>query len=67
MAEVTYPEVTVQLTGGSGNVFAVIGSVQKALTREVSKEVGDNFARDAMSQDSYDAVLNLAMSTVNVE
>lgn len=67
LPDVKYPNVTVQLTGRDGNVFGIIGAVQKALTREVSKEVGDQFARDAMDQDSYDDVLGLAMATVNVE
>jgi hypothetical protein len=61
-----YPDIAVTLAGTDGNVFGIIGRVQVALRREVSREVGDAFAREAMGQDSYDAVLRLAMATVTV-
>jgi hypothetical protein len=64
---VTYPDVTVQLTGQDGNVFNIIGQVAKALRRQVSREAADAFTKEAFQSDSYDAVLQLAMRTVEVE
>jgi hypothetical protein len=64
--DITYPDVTVQLTGEDGNAFAIIGRVAKALRREVSPEAASQFSAEAMNQPSYDALLRLAMSTVNV-
>lgn len=66
MADVTYPNVHVQLTGKDGNVFAVISAVKEALRREISSEAANQFVHDAMDQGSYREVLTLAMRTVNV-
>jgi hypothetical protein len=65
--EATFPDVTVQLTGEDGNVFAVIGAVQRALRRSGYREEASAFAREAMAQSSYDEVLQLVMRTVEVE
>lgn len=66
MIEPTYPDVHVQLTGEDGNVFVIIGAVSKALRREVSPEVANQWSHAAMNCDSYDAVIRLAMATVDV-
>lgn len=66
-AEVRYPDVTVKLTGGDGNVFAIIGAVTAAVKRAHGPEASQEWSRAAMSQPSYDDVLRLATSTVNVE
>lgn len=61
-----YPHVTVRLTGTDGNVFAVIGTVKRALQRaKVDRVQIDNFTNEAMSGD-YDNVLRTAMKWVNV-
>lgn len=61
-----HPDITVQLTGGSSNAFAVIGSVQRALRRaRVPKEEIDKFLQEATSGD-YDNVLATAMRWVDV-
>jgi hypothetical protein len=63
-----YPEITAQLSGEDGNVFAVIGRVAAALKKGgVAKEEVDRFREAAMSSDSYDAVLRLCMEWVEVE
>jgi hypothetical protein len=56
--------VTVKLIGRDGNVFAIIGAVQKAIRREHGAEAADQFATEAMSQASYDDVLLLVQRTV---
>jgi hypothetical protein len=63
----TYPNVTVHLsTGQDGNVFAVIGTVRRALDREVGTNAAVQFVTDAFACGSYDEVLRLVMSTVDV-
>lgn len=61
----THPHVTVQLTGEDGNVFAIIGRVTREMKKHGLREEADAFAREAMSQSSYDDVLALCMDTVD--
>ncbi|HEY7224658.1 MAG TPA: hypothetical protein VH561_13865 [Micromonosporaceae bacterium] len=61
-----YPHVRVELAGEDGNVFTVIGRVAAALRSAVGREAAAEFSAAASSCDSYDAVLRLAMSTVDV-
>lgn len=64
---VQYPNVTVQLSSGvNGNALAVVAAVGRALQREVSREAADEYRRAALNSESYDALLNHAMVTVNV-
>lgn len=65
--EPKYPNITVQLSGGSGNAFAVLGAVSKALKRGgVDKSGIDAFYAEATSGD-YDNLLQTAMRWVDVE
>lgn len=65
--EVRYPDVTVELVGGDGNAFAVMGAVQRALRKAgVSQEEQDAFLKEAMSGD-YDNLLQTCMRWVEVE
>jgi hypothetical protein len=66
MSDVKYPDVHVQLTGRDGNAFAVIGAVSAALKRAGHRDAAEAFANDAMDSSSYDALLALAMRTVEV-
>jgi hypothetical protein len=66
MSEVKYPEVEVQLTGTDGNAFAIIGNVSRALKRAGLRDAAAAFSAEAMQCDSYDALLVLAMQTVEV-
>lgn len=66
MTSPKYPDTSVQLTGGSGNAFAVIGAVSKALGRDVGPEASKEFCDLAFASESYDALLRLAMETVDV-
>lgn len=62
-----YPHITVNLSGGDGNAFSIIGSVLSALRRYgVSAEERDAFTAEARSGD-YDNVIQTAMRWVNVE
>jgi len=61
-----FPDVHVQLTGGDGNAFAIIGAVSMALKRANHKEAAKEFSEAALKQPSYDDLLRLAMSTVSV-
>lgn len=65
-AEVTYPGVTVDLIGRSGNALAIIGAVTAQLRSKVSKEAADRFAHEAMDCGSYDELLSYVMRTVDV-
>lgn len=65
--EVTYPDVTVQLTDRDGNAFAIIGAVSSRLRREVGATESSAFAEEAMQAESYDELLQFVMRTVNVE
>jgi hypothetical protein len=49
-----------QLTGGSGNVYAIIASVKTALRRAGKGDEANEFVKKATSSDSYGAVLSLA-------
>lgn len=62
-----YPDITVELLGGDGNAFHIIGKVRKALQRGgVSRDEIKTFQSDAMSGD-YDHLLRTCMTWVNVE
>lgn len=61
-----YPEVTVELTGTDGNVFTIIGTVSKALRRQVGRPAADAFQADAFESASYDEVLRTAVRYVDV-
>lgn len=63
---IKFPDVDVRLTGTDGNVFSVIGNVSRALRRAGHPETATEFSTAAMSCESYDAVLRLAMQTVDV-
>lgn len=69
--EVRYPEVTVRLVGEDGNAFAIIGRVSRELKRQIPGDAGRRAAAEfgarAMESGSYDALLRLCMSWVNVE
>jgi pyrroline-5-carboxylate reductase len=66
MSDVKYPEIEVQLTGGSGNAFAVLGAVKKALIKNgVSREEADQFFQEATAGD-YDHLLQTCMKWVSV-
>lgn len=67
MNEVLYPNVTVKLVGEDGNAFAVIGAVSKALKKAGEVEAAKEFTDKAFQSESYDALLQLCMKTVNVE
>lgn len=64
--DIKYPEIEVQLSGGSDNAGAIMGAVTKALRRAgVSSEEQDEFRVEAMSGD-YDNVIQTAMKWVDV-
>ena len=62
---IRYQTVHVQLTGGDGNAFAIIGTIRQALHREVSADAAAEFTEAAMACRSYDELLALATVTVN--
>ena len=64
--EVKYPEVEVELTGTDGNAFAIIGAVQKETRRAVGYDEAASYVAEAYECQSYDALLQHAMRTVNV-
>lgn len=67
MSTVTYPDVSVKLTGEDGNVFFIIGSVARAIRSQHGTAAADAYTGEALSKGSYDEVLSFTMKTVNVE
>jgi len=61
-----YPNIHVQLTGRDGNAMTIISTVGAALRQAVSLDVADRWVADAFDAPSYDALLQLAISTVTV-
>jgi len=58
--------VTVELVGGDGNAFAIIGETTKAMRRAgVDKKIIEKYKKEAMSGD-YDHLLCTTMDYVNV-
>jgi len=64
--EVLYPEISVQLSGGDGNAFGIIAKVERALKDGGKVQAATEFREKAFECESYDALLQLAMTTVNV-
>ena len=61
-----YPDVTVQLVGEDGHAFAIIAAVRKGLIAGGENEAATKWTDTAMGCPNYDALLRLAMATVNV-
>jgi hypothetical protein len=62
----THPHVQVRLTGSDGNAYAIIAKVAAALRREVDADAAATFTTAAFACRSYDELLQLAMTTVEV-
>jgi hypothetical protein len=65
-AQPTYPHVHIQLTGADGNALAIIGAVARALRRDAGPDAATTFTTAAYACGSYDELLYLAMTTVDV-
>lgn len=65
--EPRFPNVSVKLTGNDGNVFLIIGRVQRALlTGGATREQAAEFVNEMTDSDSYDAALACVMRWVSV-
>ena len=64
MSEPKKPRV--KLTGADGNVFSIIGLCQRAFRKAGMVEEGHAFVKEAFAAGSYDAVLQLAMTRLDV-
>ena len=61
-----YPEVTVNLSGADGNIFAIGGRVRHALRKaKVPREEIDLFCRELRATKSYDEALQKVMEWVD--
>lgn len=65
--DILFPDVTVELSGGEGNVYVLIGKVKQALNRAGHHVEASTFSTTAMQSESYDDVIQLIMQTVTVE
>lgn len=64
--EIRYPDITVDLSGGDGNAFVILGRVRRALRRGgVGDEIIAGFTTEATSGD-YDNLLQVCMRWVDV-
>lgn len=61
-----HPEVEVQLSGRDGNAFAIIGAVERGLTRAGYTNDATLWTFWSMEAGSYDELLRRAMQTVTV-
>ena len=57
---------TVKLSGVNGNVFSVIGEVNKALRKAGMKDAAEEFQKEAFNSSSYDEVLQLCFKYCEV-
>jgi len=64
--EVTYPDLEVELLGGDGNAFALIGTTRRAIARHAGEEAAAAFVDEATACGSYDELLGFIMRTVEV-
>lgn len=63
---VKYPDITVNLVGGDGNAFSILGRVNRALVKHnIDSEAIDEFMDEAMSGD-YDHLLRTVCAYVEV-
>jgi len=60
------PKPPCRLVSTDGNVFAVIGTVQRALRKDGQDDRASEFVRRAFAAGSYDAVLALCFEYVEV-
>jgi len=61
-----YPEIEVQILGRDGNAFAIMETIQNALTKAgVSKDEISLYIKESMSGD-YENLLRTAMRWVSV-
>ncbi len=60
------PKPACKLVGTEGNVFSVIGRVQKALKKAGQNERASEFVQKAFRAKSYDEVLALCFDYVDV-
>lgn len=58
--------MTVELVGQDGNVFAIVGTVAKAITRAHGGEAAKAFSDAAFECESYDQLLWFVQCTVDV-
>jgi hypothetical protein len=64
--DVRHPEVTVQLTGTNGNVFALTGAVGHAMKRAgVDRAEIQQFYEEVQASQSYDEALRVMMRWVD--
>lgn len=56
-----------KLSGKDGNVFSIIGSVDKALKKANQQEKAEEFKVKAFDCSSYDEVLRVCFEYVEVE
>ncbi len=61
-----FPDVTVRLVGEDGNVFNIIGRTARALKKAGHGDAAREFTREAFAAHSYDEVLGLVLSLVDV-
>ena len=62
----TAPKPPCRLVGTDGNVFAIIGTVRRALERAGQRERASEFVAKAMQSKSYEEVLALCFDYVDV-
>jgi len=66
--EPKYKNITVKLVGEDGNVFNIIGLLNRALRQSgIGKDEISQIDSDLMSSESYNQVLQKIMSLVNVK
>lgn len=62
-----YVKPRCKLSGIDGNAFSIIGHVSKTIRRAGYPEKAKEFSSKAFNAESYDALLQLAMTFVEVQ
>jgi len=61
-----YPDVRVDLEGVDGNAVAIMMAVSRGIRRAHGEEAAHEYRNAALASESYDALLQHAMETVDV-
>lgn len=65
--EIKYPDITVQLTGQNGNIFNLMGLVNRQLRgARINEKIINDFSEEVFDSKSYNEALQIIMKWVNV-
>lgn len=63
---IKYPDVAVDLEGVNGNAMSIMAAVSKGIRAVHGEQAAVEYRAEALKSPSYDALIQHAMSTVDV-